>query len=149
MMAVLSSPSGLRNHPELARVLDIVRTVARNLIGADGVTVVVRDGNDCVYIEEDAIGPLWKGQRFPIGQCVSGWVITHNSAAVIPDIHADDRVLQAAYRPTFVRSMAMVPVGNPPIAAIGAYWASAHTATDSQMDILAAIGDSALIQTEE
>ena len=136
--------------PELfSHVLTVVRTAARQLVGADGVTFVLRDGKDCVYVEEDAVGPLWKGQRFPLTACVSGWVMTHNEPAVIPDIYTDLRVPHAAYRPTFVRSMAMMPVGSPPLAAIGAYWAAPHLATQDQLETLAAIADSALIQVEQ
>lgn len=77
------------------------------------------------------------------------WVISHDQPAIIPDIYNDARVLVSAYRSTFVRSMAMVPVGKPSIAAIGAYWAQPHTATPSKMDTLAAIADSALIETAD
>ena len=65
----------------LAHVMEVVRTAARALIGADGVTLVFRDGKECAYVEEDAIGPLWKGQRFPLTECVSGWVIMHETPA--------------------------------------------------------------------
>ena len=127
--------------------MTIVRTVARQLVGADGVTFIVRDGEQCAYLEEDAVGRLWKGQRFPLGACVSGWVMLHGTPAIIPDIYADARVPIDSYRTTFVRSMAMVPVGSPPVAAIGAYWAAHHEATQSQIEVLAAIADSAFIQT--
>lgn len=127
-------------------VMKVVRTTARQLISADGVTFILREGEHCVYVEEDAIGPLWKGQRFPLGACVSGWAMLNARSAVIPDIYADPRVPVDAYRPTFVRSMAMVPIGTPPIGAIGAYWASHHEATESELETLQAIADSALIQ---
>ena len=41
---------------------------------------------------------------------------------------ADPRIPHDAYRPTFVKSPAMVPVG-PPVAAIGCYWARRHHAS--------------------
>ena len=59
----------------LAHILGVVRTAARQLVGADGVTFVLREGDDCAYLEEDAIAPLWKGCRFPMRQCISGWVM--------------------------------------------------------------------------
>lgn len=52
-----------------ARVINVVRTAARQLLGADGVTFVLREGDHVHYAEEDAVGPLWKGQRFPVDQC--------------------------------------------------------------------------------
>jgi two-component sensor histidine kinase len=71
---------------------------------------------------------MWKGQRFPMTACVSGWAMIHGQTVVIPDIYADDRVPHDAYRPTFVKSMVMTPVRvNDPIAAIGAYWATGQT----------------------
>ena len=64
---------------------------------------------------------------------------------VVPDIYVDDRILHDAYRPTFVKTVAMVPVGSPPFAAIGAYWAQEHTATQSELEMLQAMADSAAI----
>jgi GAF domain-containing protein len=72
----------------LARTLDavmqIVRTAARQLTGADGATFVLRDGDLCHYAEEDAIAPLWKGRRFPMAACISGWVMLNRQPVVIP-----------------------------------------------------------------
>src|ERR1043165_9153040 len=90
---------------DLARVMAIVRTAARRLTGADGATFVLRDGNHCHYADEDAISPLWKGQRFPMQVGISGWAMLHREAVAIPDIYADPRVPTDAYRPTFVKSL--------------------------------------------
>ena len=140
----------LSSADSIERVAAVLRNTARTLIGADGVTFVLRDNAACHYVEEDAIAPLWKGQRFPMAACVSGWVMEHHQAVVIPDIYSDPRVLHAAYRPTFVRSMAMVPVGRrAAFAAIGAYWASPHEATPSEMEILHAMADSAAMVLEQ
>ena len=103
----------------------IVRRTARALTGADGATFVLRERDQCFYVDEDAIAPLWRGQRFPLVDCVSGWAMRHHEPAVIPDIEVDDRVPLAAYRPTFVRSLAMVPIGiETSVGAIGVYWAA-------------------------
>jgi hypothetical protein len=37
----------------------IVRNVARELMGADGATFVLRDNDMCYNADEDAISPLW------------------------------------------------------------------------------------------
>lgn len=131
---------------DLTAVVSVLRTAARRLTGADGVTIVLRDGDLCHYVEEDAISPLWKGQRFPMGTCISGWAMLTGQPAVIPDIYADPRIPHEAYRPTFVRSLVMVPVGAPdPIAAIGAYWATQHTPDAGTVTLLRAIARSAAL----
>lgn len=130
--------------PRVDEASAIFKAAARRLIGADGVTLVLREGVLCHYVEEDALSPLWKGQRFPMAACVSGWVMEHAESVIIPDIYADPRVLHEAYRPTFVKSMAMVPVGEG-MAAIGAYWAAPHVATSMEMEMLRAIADSAAL----
>jgi hypothetical protein len=38
----------------------------RSLIGANGVALVLREGDFCHYVAEDAIGPPWKGKKFPM-----------------------------------------------------------------------------------
>lgn len=121
----------------LEAVQEIVRTAARQLVSADGATLVLRDGDQCYYADEDAVSPLWKGQRFPVADCISGWAMVHHRPAVIPDIRVDDRIPQEAYRPTFVRSLAMVPIGtDAPIGAIGAYWATPRRASDADASLL-------------
>lgn len=81
--------------------------------------------------------------------CVSGWVMRHREAVVIPDIYQDSRVPQAAYRPTFVKSLVMVPIRRlDPIGAIGNYWARQREPSDSQVDLLRALADSTSIAIE-
>ena len=131
---------------ELERVTEIIRTAARRLTKADGVTFVLKDKGQCFYADEDAIAPLWKGKRFPLSACVSGWVMEHGERAVIKDIYADERVPHDAYRPTFVKSLAMVPVRTAdPIAAIGAYWATNHEATAEELHILQTLANTAAL----
>jgi signal transduction histidine kinase/CheY-like chemotaxis protein len=137
----------------LARSMDgitsIVRRAARDLTGADGATFVLRAGDCCHYVDEDAIGPLWKGLRFPLSACVSGWAMLHRQPAVIEDIYADTRVPADAYRPTFVKSLVMVPIrSESPIGAIGNYWAERHLASEEEVRILQALADSTSIAIE-
>jgi putative two-component system response regulator len=127
----------------------IVRSAARRLTGADGATFVLRDGTRCFYADEDAISPLWKGQRFPMAQCISGWAMTHRTPAVIEDIYADDRIPHEAYRRTFVKSVAMVPIRTAePIGAIGNYWAAQHRPTGHEVALLQALADSTAVAME-
>lgn len=96
---------------------------ARAVAASDGAAVIRREGDKVAYIAEDAVKPLWKGRRFAIEACISGLAITSSKAVIIPDIFADERVPHAAYRPTFVRSLAMYPIGLiEPRMAVGAYW---------------------------
>lgn len=127
-------------------ILAAVRTFTRPLLGCDGITVVLREGNMCYYAEENAISPLWKGLRFPASTCISGWSMLNRQTVVIEDIYGDDRIPHIAYRPTFVRSMAMVPVRlEDPIAAIGAYWANRHRATEAELDLLTRVANTAAV----
>jgi diguanylate cyclase (GGDEF)-like protein len=133
----------------LPEIQSIVRSVARELTGADGATFVLRDNGFCYYADEDAIAPLWKGRRFPEETCISGWVMQHRKPAVIENIYADPRIPHEAYCPTFVRSLAMVPIRtNDPIGAIGNYWADYHTPSKIDLWLLQALADSASIAIE-
>jgi len=134
---------------DLATVMDVVRRAARKLTGADGATFVLRDGDLCFYAEEDAISPLWKGQRFPMSMCISGWVMLNREPAVIADIYADPRIPADAYRPTFVRSLAMVPIRTlQPVGAIGNYWAQPYLPTPAQVKVLQALADTTAVAME-
>ena len=109
-------------------VVGVVRDHARIVAGADGVCFVLREGDLCHYVEENAIGPLWKGRKFPMSACISGWAMLNRATAVVPNIYDDARIPHDAYRPTFVQSLVMVPVRRQdPLGAIGVYWSFRHT----------------------
>lgn len=133
----------------LAEVQELVRHAARELTGCDGATFVLRDGDMCHYADEDAIAPLWKGHRFPIRACVSGWTMINRDVAVIPDIYQDDRIPHSAYRPTFVKSLVMVPIRRlDPIGAIGNYWSTKRVPTNQEVALLQALADATSIAIE-
>jgi signal transduction histidine kinase/ActR/RegA family two-component response regulator len=133
----------------LDAIVDIVRKAARQLTGCDGATFVLRDGPFCYYVDEDAISPLWKGQRFPLETCISGWAMLNSQSAVIPDIYKDARIPHAAYRPTFVHSLAMVPIRSyAPIGAIGNYWANHHECTPQELMLLEALANTTAVAME-
>src|SRR6476659_1743075 len=122
---------------ELVTVQEIVRAAARRLTGADGATLVLRDAGQCHYADENAISPLWKGCRFPMSACISGWAMLNRRSVVLEDIYADSRIPADAYRPTFVKSLVMVPIRTAaPIGAIGNYWATTHLATPREVHLL-------------
>ncbi len=149
MELLLSAVQELSLARSLPEIQAIVRTSARELTGCDGATFVLRENGHCYYADEYAIEPLWKGSRFPLENCVSGWAMNHREAVVIPDIYSDARVPHEAYRPTFVKSMVMVPIRKvDPIGAIGNYWAHHREATDRDVFLLQALADSTSIAME-
>ncbi len=134
---------------DLPSVMAIVRRAARLLTGADGATFVLRDRDLCHYADEDAIGPLWKGQRFPMHSCISGWAMTHRQPAVVEDIYSDPRIPVSAYEPTFVRSVVMVPIrAMDPIGAIGTYWARRRLPEAQEVRLLQALADTTAVAME-
>ncbi|MGN6149486.1 MAG: GAF domain-containing protein [Rhizomicrobium sp.] len=124
----------------LAEIIAIVRSTARSVCSADGVTFVLRDNGKCHYVEEDAIGPLWKGQKFPMETCISGWCMMNKETAAIADIFQDARIPHDVYRNTFVNSLVMAPVGGAsPIAAMGAYWRDKRAFNDEDVRTVEAL----------
>ncbi|HEX7479069.1 MAG TPA: PAS domain-containing protein, partial [Polyangiales bacterium] len=127
----------------------IVRAAARDLANASGASFVLRDGDHCQFVDEDAVAPLWKGQRVPSAECLNGWVMEHREAVAIEDVYADPRTRPERYLPTFVRSLAMVPIRrDQPVGTIGVYWADRHQATSDDLRILQALADSTSVAME-
>lgn len=123
-------------------LLDVIRATARAVCSADGVSFVLRDGDKCHYVEEDAVAPLWKGQRFPMETCISGWCMLSGRTAAIEDIFADPRIPHEAYRHTFVKSLVMAPVRTPaPVAALGAYWREPRNFSPREIATVEALAD--------
>ncbi|HET9094680.1 MAG TPA: HD domain-containing phosphohydrolase [Solirubrobacteraceae bacterium] len=132
----------VRSEPE---ILEILRRTARRLVGADAATIALREPDACFYAEEDSVTPLWRGERLPLDASVSGWTMCHGEAAIIPDLSADDRV-PAAYRATFVRSLAVMPIrARDPLGAIGVYWAQPHQASAHEVRLLQGLAESAAV----
>jgi PAS domain S-box-containing protein len=126
--------------------MEIVTQAVRGLMDADGATFVLREGDLCHYADEDAIAPLWKGRRFPMSACISGWCMANNQAVAIPDIYSDDRIPHHAYRPTFVRSLALAPVRRQePYAAVGAYWSQPREVSAEEVDLLQTLADASAL----
>jgi diguanylate cyclase (GGDEF)-like protein len=134
---------------DLTEVRAIVCRAARRLTGANAATYLVRDGRRCLYAEEDSDEPLWKGQTFPINECIGGWVMVYRQAVTISDIELDDRLDATAYSSTFVRSIAMAPVrSSAPIAAIGVYWNRVHTPSQAELSALQSLADATAVTLE-
>lgn len=146
LIQVIQNLSSTRSLDEITK---LVRVAAREIAQADGATFVLRENDLCAYVDEDAISPLWKGRKFPLSACVSGWAMLHKAQALIPDIYQDSRVPVDAYRPTFVKGMAMTPIRKEdPIGAIGTYWSQVHKPTAEQADLLQALADSVSVAME-
>jgi len=140
---LLATIEDLKKADTMAGVVDIVRASARAIADADGITIVRRIGARVHYIAEDAIGPLWTGQDFPMEQCVSGLAMLTHAPILISDIMLDPRVPQHLYLQTFVRSMAMFPVGiGEPIASVGLYWKSTGRISDETVALFESLARS-------
>ena len=149
MLRLLTAVQDLSLARDVPAIQAIVRRAARDLTGADGATFVLKDADKCYYADEDAIGPLWKGQRFPLTACISGWVMANKEPVVIEDIFNDARVPIEAYRPTFVKSLAMVPIRTKdPIGAIGNYWAQRRRAEPEEIEMLQALANTTAVAME-
>ncbi|MBD2067756.1 diguanylate cyclase [Leptolyngbya sp. FACHB-671] len=133
----------------LENIMAIVGVAARELVHADGASFVLQDQDQCFYADEDSIAPLWKGQRFPMKICIGGWTMRNRRPAVIENIYSDERIPFAAYQPTFVKSLVMVPIRTlDPIGAIGVYWAQHHQPTSQEVELLQALADTTAVALE-
>lgn len=149
MQRLVTAVRDLASARDIDAIAETVRHAARELVDADGATFVLRDDGQCYYVAEDAIEPLWRGQRFPLEACISGWAMINQEQVAVPDIYLDDRIPHDAYRPTFVQSLVMTPVRTDnPIAAIGTYWAREHHATGVELELLQALADTTSVALE-
>lgn len=149
LMGLVEAVQSLARARTLEEVVTTLRATARAVVGADGIAVVLRDGDHCHYVAEDAPSKLWTGQRFPIRECISGLAMLEGVTIAIPDIRRDPRVPQAAYRGTFVRSMAAAPIGAPEAAgALCAYWAESGPVADETLEALRSLASAAATAIE-
>lgn len=146
LVSIISELSKARS---LEQIVEIVTKEARNLTGSDGVTFILRDGDQCLYFDEEAISPLWKGQKFPLQSCISGWSMIHKIPVLIKDIYNDTRIPIDVYRSTFVKSLVMVPIrASDPIGVIGNYWSNSYEITQDELEILQTLAETVSVAME-
>jgi signal transduction histidine kinase len=146
---LLDSVKRLSLARRMEEIVEVVRRAARRLGQADGATFVLRDGDQCHYVDEDAIGPLWRGKRFPMSASISGWAMLNKRPAIVPDIYLDARIPVETYQGTFVKSLVVVPIRSAnPIGAIGVYWARQRLAGEDEVALLQMLADSAALAVE-
>lgn len=143
LLDVMQGLASVKSTDEIAR---IIRSAAWELSRADGVALVLLDGEEVFYADEDAIAPLWKGRRFPLASCVSGLAIRSGEQVCIDNIETDPRIPAESYRETFVRSLLMTPIGrDTPLGAVGTYWASPRSVSARDRRVMAHLASAAEI----
>jgi Cu+-exporting ATPase len=144
LQILISAVQELAAARDIEAVMAAVRVYARKLIASDGSTFVLREGDHCYYADEDAVEPLWKGKRYPMSICISGWVMLNKQPAVIEDIYTDSRIPIEAYQSTFVKSLVMVPIlTSEALGAIGNYWAKYYRPTEMELQLIQTLADAA------
>ena len=126
-----------------------VRRAARRLTAADDAILVLRDGEECFAVDEDAVEPAWKGEPYRLDGCISGWSVFSGQPAAIEDVDADDRIPREACRQTDVKSLLLVPiVARESLGAIRMIWARRHLPTESETALVRALAASAAVALE-
>jgi len=96
--------------PELEARLIIVTKYARQIGGADGATVELREGDEMVYHAGSGTLASFAGLRLPLHGSLSGQGVLEGKTLYCADSETDDRVDRAACRRVKARSMAVIPL---------------------------------------
>jgi signal transduction histidine kinase len=128
--------------PDLPKLAAGACRAARQVTAATGASFIVREGSVCHCIEEDSPVPLLKGRKVPLERGIAGWVVSRAETAIIDDMGHDERVDHDVYGDTYVRSLAMAPVGSPDaLGAIGVYWSRRGRPAPEEIRLLRALAD--------
>jgi diguanylate cyclase (GGDEF)-like protein len=122
----------------LESMMTIVRTVACDLIGADGATLVLRNQDLYFPQAKRELASVGNDGDFPI-KPLSSWVMLHQQPAIMTPINTL-KFACATLRSVSVKSVAMVPVKpTHPIGALGVYWVTSHHPEPEEIKILEAM----------
>ena len=128
--------SGLRS---LDRLGEVVRDAARELVGADGTSVLLADGRGWFYPRHSTLALLRGDERSRLEASVGGLTLRTRGPVVIPDVASDPRArsLQGAGG---IESVAAVPIlgrqTDAPLGAIESYWAAPHSPSIEEVGLL-------------
>lgn len=132
---------------DMEAVVSAVCRAARQMSGSDSAVLSFREGEICHVVGEDSPMPSWKGKRFTLDETFTGWVLQNGKPIVLDDM-ADSRVSQTTYRTSYVKSVACVPMGDPPIGALANLWRSRHRPTDDEVKLMGMLADVAAAALE-
>ncbi len=139
---LVDAATRLTSASTIEAITQIVTETARKLVGSDGATFILKENDLCYYVDEDGISTLWKGKKFPMSSCISGWSMINKKSVIITDIYKDDRIPHDVYKPTFVKSLCMVPIRkDSPIGAIGNYWKKTTHPSFEEVELLQILAD--------
>jgi diguanylate cyclase (GGDEF)-like protein len=93
----------------LDRVGEIVRDAALELVGSDGASVLLPEGDGCCFPRHSALA-LARSERSKLESSAGGWAMRNRCPAIIPDVAHDPRTPFAVYGPTLIESVAAVPI---------------------------------------
>lgn len=123
-------------------IMHTVNTTAGKIMNAKGSSFILREGEYCYFADENAITPLFRGKRFLLKDCISGWVIRNKKQAAIKDIYSEEKTLTELYKGTFVKSLAISPIRqNDPLGAIEVYWDKYYEPSPEEFQLLQTLAD--------
>ncbi len=135
---------------DLQQLLEEVATAAADLLEAQGgmVTLVVEEGRFLkITAAVGLISPV-RGALLPMDASLSGWVVTHDTPCVSPDMNADPRSFKSNELAETLRTAAIVPLRSAGVV-IGTI--SAHNRKDSgqftehDLQLLQTLGDQVVV----
>jgi diguanylate cyclase (GGDEF)-like protein len=131
--------SGLRS---LDRLGEVVRDAARELVGADGTSVLLADGRGWFHPRHSTLALLRAGEGCRLDASIGGQALRSRSPVIIADVASDPR---ARSLHGLAESVAAVPIHGPqpeaPLGAIESYWAAPRTASPEEISLLELIAE--------
>jgi PAS domain S-box-containing protein len=123
-------------------IYSAVCSTARNLSGADGVTLAILEQDTMNYVEEDSEQPLWKNKRIPLSESISKWVFNYRKPVMITEVATDPRIPDGSFIPDSVESIALIPVAaGRVIGVLILYWFSRCTVSGHENELFTALGN--------
>jgi len=144
LFEVLDRLSEARNS---GKVVTILHTCVREVAAADGVTVMLRDGEEVRYLSDGCIEPLWRSERSPLASCIAGSAIGSRQHILIEKIAGDARLANDICPDAPIKSLAVLPIRSAdPIGAMAVYWKD--TPREVPLDELQVLANAAAISLE-
>jgi diguanylate cyclase (GGDEF)-like protein len=130
-------------------VVDILRSAARTLAGADDASVMLRDGASVQYVNREAPPNAVEWRRLPLESCIGGWVILNRQWMVVADIANDCRMFTTARPGGAMKSLAAFPIRSAdPVGALEVYWTNCGTPDPAVLNTLQTLANAAAIALE-
>jgi len=129
---------------ELSEVYHTAVSAARRLTDAESSAMIIKEGDTCQCVDEDASEPLLKGQKVSQGDCIADYVLSSGKPMIVEDMEKDLQITKEPFKNIQVKSLAIFPIHSQvTLGAMALLWRESYSFKTDETRLIETLLDAA------